>query len=137
MHGRSDDNGPERIARFWRNYRRLLAKSRISERAMPWYRRHVEGFISAHGGRRLSDHDARSVSVYLEGLGWNPRLEAREDSGTAAYEPVISESVTSYQRIRGQTTEDRRQRTAEPRPIYPLYEKALIVTQSVRNLFFD
>ncbi|MBL3619672.1 MAG: integron integrase, partial [gamma proteobacterium endosymbiont of Lamellibrachia anaximandri] len=43
---------------------------------MPWYRRHVEAYISATKPARLTEHTAKQVASYLETIGRDQRLEA-------------------------------------------------------------
>jgi integron integrase len=41
---------------------------------MPWYRRHIEGFIADHPHTRLRTHTPESVTSWLEGLGRNTQI---------------------------------------------------------------
>ncbi|MBL3591666.1 MAG: phage integrase N-terminal SAM-like domain-containing protein [gamma proteobacterium endosymbiont of Lamellibrachia anaximandri] len=66
----------EKVAQFWRNYRKFLKNESVAARAMPWYRRHVEAYISATKPARLTEHTAKQVASYLETIGRDQRLEA-------------------------------------------------------------
>ncbi len=64
------------VARFWRNYRNLLAKSGVKDGAAKWYVRHAEAYVQAAGGRRLATHSAAEVEAWLGELGRIGRLQA-------------------------------------------------------------
>jgi integron integrase len=63
-----------RIDRFWEQYIEILKKFRIRANAIPWYRRHIEGFLSDHPEVRLRSHTAESVEKWLEQIGRNPKI---------------------------------------------------------------
>lgn len=63
-----------RIARFWTRYADLLKRFRIPDKAIPWYRRHIEGFLADHPDIRLRSHTAESVLQWLEHCGRNPNI---------------------------------------------------------------
>ncbi|MBT3048508.1 MAG: phage integrase N-terminal SAM-like domain-containing protein [Candidatus Thiodiazotropha sp. (ex Lucina pensylvanica)] len=65
-----------RIGQFWTNYADLLKRFRIPPKAIPWYRRHVEGFIADHPGVRLRSHTAETVEYWLERIGRQPNINA-------------------------------------------------------------
>lgn len=44
-----------RIEQFWTRYLEVLRLFRVPNRALPWYRRHIQGFIDDHSGIRLHD----------------------------------------------------------------------------------
>ena len=52
----------------------LLDRERVPEKACPYYVRHVERFIAAFPGRRLSSLDEAEISEYLQGLARQLRL---------------------------------------------------------------
>jgi integron integrase len=58
----------------WQRYIDLLDRERVPEKARPYYMRHVERFIAAFPGRRLSSLDKAEISEYLQGLARQPRL---------------------------------------------------------------
>lgn len=62
------------VDRFWHNYFSILEKSRIHKTAVPWYRKHVEAYIKAHPGRRLSSHLPAQIDDYLNAKGRMPAL---------------------------------------------------------------
>ena len=41
------------IDNLWNRYLDLACKFRVPEKALPWYRKHVEEFIEKHPGKRL------------------------------------------------------------------------------------
>ena len=57
------------IQRFWHNYLSILEKSSVPAKSRPWYRKHVEAYIHAHAGHRLSTHSAADVDSYLNAKG--------------------------------------------------------------------
>lgn len=59
----------ESETRFWDRYIEFLTRSHIKKEHQPWYVRHIERFIAKTRGVRLADHDANSVTAYLEELG--------------------------------------------------------------------
>ena len=63
-----------RVTRFWRKYTETLKLFRIPARSIPWYRRHIEGFISDWPDTRLRSHSAESVTQWLLGIGRNPDI---------------------------------------------------------------
>lgn len=65
-----------RVARFWGAYLDTLRLFRIPDKALPWYRRHVESFIRAHPGRRLREHSPDSIQRWLATQGRNPQMLA-------------------------------------------------------------
>ena len=75
MNGKSAGAQPLAVQRFWHNYLSILEKSHVSVRARPWYRKHVEGYIQAHPGRRLADHLPHDVDAYLDAKGRLPNLQ--------------------------------------------------------------
>ncbi len=63
-----------RIGHFWKKYAELLKHFRVSAKAIPWYRRHIEGFLTDHPDIRLRSHTAETVVCWLERLGRNPNI---------------------------------------------------------------
>ncbi len=60
--------------RFWIQYTTILKQFRIAERFIPWYRKHLEGFIDDHPNTRLMNHTPESVQIWLEGIGHNSNI---------------------------------------------------------------
>ncbi len=69
-----DQSSDPRIGRFWLKYADLLKRFRVSAKAIPWYRRHVEGFMADHPKVKLRSHTAESVERWLVRIGRNPNL---------------------------------------------------------------
>ena len=67
----------ERIpaATFWRNYASLLTKSGVSPKAVPWYRKHVEAYLQAMRGKRLSQHNGTDMAKFLGMIGGHSQLQ--------------------------------------------------------------
>lgn len=63
-----------RIDQFWSRYIDLLHHFRIPEKVIPWYQRHVQGFIDDHPDTRLLKHSPESIEGWLEQLGRNPQI---------------------------------------------------------------
>lgn len=63
-----------RIGRFWARYAELLKRFRIPQKAIPWYRCHIEGFMSDHPNTRLQSHTPESVERWLERISRNPNI---------------------------------------------------------------
>ena len=63
------------VQRFWHNYLSILEKSSVPKRVRPYYRKAVEGYISANPGRRLATHTAADVERYLAAKGRLPYLQ--------------------------------------------------------------
>ncbi len=59
----------------WQRYLDLLQRRRVPERFRPWYMRHVEEFIAAFPGRRLSQLSRDEIEGYLQKLAGNPSLK--------------------------------------------------------------
>lgn len=57
------------VDRFWHNYFYILEKARIHKTARPWYRKHVEAYIKAHPGQRLTSHLPAQIDDYLNEKG--------------------------------------------------------------------
>ena len=67
MSGVADDEYQRLVSRFWHNYLSLLEKSSISVKAWPWYRKHVEEYISAHQGVNLQHYFLHILMrIYLQ-----------------------------------------------------------------------
>lgn len=60
---------------FWRNYASLLVKSDVAPKAIPWYRKHVEHYLRATGGKPLSQHTGRDMAGYLGTIGGRTPLQ--------------------------------------------------------------
>ena len=69
MSGNPSDASSRAVQRFWHNYLTVLEKSSVPMRTGPWYRKHVEGYIGAHPGHRLTDHLPHDVDEYLAAKG--------------------------------------------------------------------
>ena len=54
-----------RVARFWERYIEILKLFRVPEKAHPWYRKHVEAFISQSPGIRLQAQTAENLQRWL------------------------------------------------------------------------
>jgi hypothetical protein len=65
----------QRIERFWTGYAAILKQFRIPPRVIPWYRRHIQGFINDHPGIRLKSHSPGSLERWLENLGRNTAVQ--------------------------------------------------------------
>jgi integron integrase len=65
-----------KIAKFWRNYAEMLKRFPIPAKSIPWYRRHIEAFISDHPHVRLKSHSAKSVVDWLEHIGKDSQINA-------------------------------------------------------------
>lgn len=65
----------ESIKRFLVNYLNLLKSFRISEKTLPWYRRHIEGFISDLRSTRFQLQSAEQVNQWLARLSRDNRLD--------------------------------------------------------------
>ncbi len=57
------------VNRFWHNYLSILEKFSIPVKARPWYRKHIEEYISAHQGVKLQHHISQQVDKYLVAKG--------------------------------------------------------------------
>jgi integron integrase len=63
-----------RVTSFWTRYMDVLKLFRIPDKALPWYRRHVEGFVRDHPQIRLREHTPESVETWLQRQGSLPQL---------------------------------------------------------------
>ena len=68
---RTDD---VRIEQFWQRYLAMGRRFRVPDRALPWYRRHVQRLIDAHPQKRLRSYSADDLSRWLERLARDPTL---------------------------------------------------------------
>ncbi len=68
------EQSDSRIELFWQRYITICQTFRIPEKALPWYRRHVQAFIDQYPGIRLQSQSAENLQVWLEGLGRNEQL---------------------------------------------------------------
>ncbi|HHJ38050.1 MAG TPA: integron integrase [Methylothermaceae bacterium] len=59
----------------WQRYLDLLQRRRVPEQFWPWYVRHVERFLAAFPGRRLSRLSRDEISDYLQKLASDPSLK--------------------------------------------------------------
>jgi len=57
------------VNRFWHNYLSILEKSSIPIKARPWYRKHIEDYISAHQSVKLQHHLPKQLDEYLVAKG--------------------------------------------------------------------
>jgi len=60
--------------RFWIRYLEILKLFRTPEKNLPWYRKHIEGFIDDHPDIRLREHTTESLQLWLEKLGRNEQI---------------------------------------------------------------
>jgi integron integrase len=58
-----------RIDRFWHNYLSILEKFSIPVKARPWYRKHIEDYLSAHRDVKLQSHQPHHIDDYLNAKG--------------------------------------------------------------------
>ena len=63
------------VEQFWCRYLELVRKFRVPEKALPWYRKHVEDFIDNHSDKRLGQQQAGDVADWFEQLGRNGSLQ--------------------------------------------------------------
>ncbi len=63
------------VSRFWDKYIIKTVDCNVSEGARRWYVKHVETFIAAHPGHRLSVLGAGDIAKYLEVIGRNPEID--------------------------------------------------------------
>ena len=59
----------------WQRYLDLLQRRKVPEKFWPWYVRHVEAFLAAFPGRRLSRLTREEINDYLQKLASNPSLK--------------------------------------------------------------
>lgn len=62
------------VAVFWNRYLEHLEKRQIKESVRRWYVRRAEEFIRAARGKRLADHSAADINLYLEEQGRKDRI---------------------------------------------------------------
>ena len=55
----------QRIARFWKRYIRELRLYQVPDTALPWYRRHVQGFIDFDPHTRLADRRPETLQQWF------------------------------------------------------------------------
>ena len=70
----SRESSDKRVEKFWERYANTLKMFRISDKTIPWYRRHVQGFIDAHPAMRLQEHTQDTLQAWFEALGRNPEV---------------------------------------------------------------
>jgi len=63
-----------RIGRFWRHYMEVLQTFKVPSKSLPWYRRHIEGFITDHPHLRLRSHTPETTAKWLESVGRSPHI---------------------------------------------------------------
>ncbi len=73
MDSAHDDEDP-RVGRFWRQYAEVLRTFKVPSKSLPWYRRHIEGFITDHPHLRLRAHTPESIAKWLESVGRSPQI---------------------------------------------------------------
>ncbi len=73
MEPRNTPSDP-RIEQFWSRYLEVLRLFRVPKKALPWYRKHVQGFIDDHPGIRLQQQTPGDLQLWLEKLGRNPLI---------------------------------------------------------------
>ncbi|MBL7004403.1 MAG: hypothetical protein ISR69_10295 [Gammaproteobacteria bacterium] len=69
MQKNNHDEYQRLVSLFWHNYLSILVKFSIPAKIRPWYRKHVEEYISAHQGVKLKHHTAQNLSDYLNAKG--------------------------------------------------------------------
>ncbi len=57
------------IDRFLHNCLSVLEKAQLRGAARPWYRKHIEAYINANSGLRLSTRQPARIDDYLNGKG--------------------------------------------------------------------
>lgn len=62
-----------RVSRFWTAYLALLRRFRVPDRALPWYRKHVEALIASRPDLRLRSWQAADAAAWLDHLARDPR----------------------------------------------------------------
>lgn len=75
MSENSADMHQNAIDRFWRNYLLILKNHPIPKHSHPWYRKHVQKYITAHKHLRLASHLPENIDQYLNAKGRLPGLE--------------------------------------------------------------
>ncbi|MFC1684142.1 integron integrase [Pseudomonadota bacterium] len=63
-----------RVEQFWDRYLKVARLFRVPEKALPWYRRHVQTFIDDFPGIRLQDQCSENIELWLERVGRDPRF---------------------------------------------------------------
>ena len=74
MQKNNHDEYQRLVSLFWHNYLSILEKFSIPAKIRPWYRKHVEEYISAHQGVKLKHHTAQNLSDYLYAKGRTKNL---------------------------------------------------------------
>ena len=69
------DSVDPRVERFWMNYAAVLKQFRIPGSAIPWYQKHIQGFINDRPSVRLRSHTPESLQAWLEDIGRNPAVQ--------------------------------------------------------------
>ena len=69
MREKTDSNNQRLINQFWHNYLSLLENFSIPVKTRPWYRKHIEEYISAHQGVKLKHHLPHHLDDYLNAKG--------------------------------------------------------------------
>ncbi len=73
MVSRTPSSDP-RIERFWTRYLEVLRLFRVPDSALPWYRKHVQGFLDDHPGIRLQEQTPEHLRLWFERMGRNPLI---------------------------------------------------------------
>ena len=63
------------IDKFWSKYDQIAQLFRIPKKIIPWYRKHVQSFISDFPDIRLQEQNPENITAWLENLGRNGMLE--------------------------------------------------------------
>ncbi len=66
---KTDTNYQELVNKFWHNYLSLLENFSIPVKIKPWYRKHIEEYISAYQGVKLQHHLHLHLDDYLNAKG--------------------------------------------------------------------
>ena len=60
---------PRQIENFWNRYLDIARTFRVPEKALPWYRKHVEEFIDKHPEQRLAEQRPDILQAWFEQHG--------------------------------------------------------------------
>lgn len=69
MSGNTDTEYQWLVNRFWHNYLSIMENFSIPAKARPWYRKHIEEYLSAHQGVKLQHHSPHHIDDYLYAKG--------------------------------------------------------------------
>jgi len=69
------ESSTQRIEKFWNKYQEVIKLFRVPERVVPWYRRHIQGFINDHPDTRLQNQGPDEIATWFTRIGRSPHLE--------------------------------------------------------------